>query len=596
MLNIKLKHEEVTRRVQFWRTCSAYQTLVKIAKEKFEISSEYLSFTYRDEEGDIITISSDEEFALCASDVTLDGKPKQNFSFQVTTKDPHALKTPEIPRTGAPKVIHESTECRECSAKPIIGARFLCSVRPNYNICEKCESRGQPHPMLKIYESTAQQFSIRRIPPACPNRPDRRVVPLVLQSPLTQGQPVSFGDLVHAVARELIKKKNERRAPPDAADASRVPWAKTSRAEAEASEPFAATEAHTSAVASEINNIEAGDQHQQQIPPSSEAAAQAEVPEAEISATSMPPIKEAETSLISSSNESSMQSSASAGGEIEPASDAKESVFSISTEMDNLLSAVSISEAKAETAEPIDIVVEINTPVAVSSAAPMSRPLISSRLVSDITIPDFSILQPRTAFTKVWLVKNEGPNDWPVGVKLVPSGGDLLCDTNTSVSIHSAAVGEMIQISIELTSPSKAGRYVAYFSLQGPDGSLFGQQFWVDIRITQSIVDLPSAKPKQDPVETLSAGELFFDAGGEQKQSAVVPPEPVSQLEKDRAEWYAELEELKSMGFSDEATSLKLLKEHTKWSLSSFPQLRGGPFRDTMPLIIDALLQTQRRR
>ena len=42
-------------------------------------------------------------------------------------------------------------QCSGCKQTPIMGVRYLCSVRKDYNLCEKCEHNIQPpYPMLKI--------------------------------------------------------------------------------------------------------------------------------------------------------------------------------------------------------------------------------------------------------------------------------------------------------------------------------------------------------------------------------------------------------------------------------------------------------------
>merc|ERR1712113_1271750 len=47
--------------------------------------------------------------------------------------------------------------CNECDACPIRGARYVCMVRENYNICEQCEDKlinndKLQYPMIKIYK------------------------------------------------------------------------------------------------------------------------------------------------------------------------------------------------------------------------------------------------------------------------------------------------------------------------------------------------------------------------------------------------------------------------------------------------------------
>lgn len=51
------------------------------------------------------------------------------------------------------KVVHKGFICDGCEMDPIVGIRYKCTFRDNYDLCEKCERDLQPsnpHPMLKI--------------------------------------------------------------------------------------------------------------------------------------------------------------------------------------------------------------------------------------------------------------------------------------------------------------------------------------------------------------------------------------------------------------------------------------------------------------
>eukprot|EP01041_Mallomonas_annulata_P011764 gene11764-24664_t len=54
------------------------------------------------------------------------------------------------------KPIHIGITCDICNINPIIGIRYKCSIRDNYDLCEACESKTEHHaPFVKIY--TPQQ-------------------------------------------------------------------------------------------------------------------------------------------------------------------------------------------------------------------------------------------------------------------------------------------------------------------------------------------------------------------------------------------------------------------------------------------------------
>ena len=51
-------------------------------------------------------------------------------------------------------LVHTGVRCRSCNAEPIVGVRYMCSVCPGVNFCEKCEVREGhekfKHPLVKV--------------------------------------------------------------------------------------------------------------------------------------------------------------------------------------------------------------------------------------------------------------------------------------------------------------------------------------------------------------------------------------------------------------------------------------------------------------
>jgi len=65
------------------------------------------------------------------------------------------LKSDELPAPEMNEVeaeaVHEGVECDGCGVNPIVGIRYKCSVRKNYDLCAKCEDRLEhEHAFLKI--------------------------------------------------------------------------------------------------------------------------------------------------------------------------------------------------------------------------------------------------------------------------------------------------------------------------------------------------------------------------------------------------------------------------------------------------------------
>mmetsp|Transcript_8891 Transcript_8891/g.13329 ORF Transcript_8891/g.13329 Transcript_8891/m.13329 type:complete len:708 (+) Transcript_8891:158-2281(+) len=62
---------------------------------------------------------------------------------------------------------HRHVRCNGCGAKPIVGIRYMCTVRPDYDLCETCEAKDTPHeyPMMKVYYPEQAQGCPSRGPP-----------------------------------------------------------------------------------------------------------------------------------------------------------------------------------------------------------------------------------------------------------------------------------------------------------------------------------------------------------------------------------------------------------------------------------------------
>lgn len=55
-----------------------------------------------------------------------------------------------------------NASCDKCNVYPIIGIRYKCSFRSDYDLCEKCEATTGPHPygMIKIRNPNQANFHI----------------------------------------------------------------------------------------------------------------------------------------------------------------------------------------------------------------------------------------------------------------------------------------------------------------------------------------------------------------------------------------------------------------------------------------------------
>lgn len=116
--------------------------------------------------------------------------------------------------------------------------------------------------------------------------------------------------------------------------------------------------------------------------------------------------------------------------------------------------------------------------------------------VADVTIPDDTPFLPNTAFIKIWRIQNTGSCDWQTGTKLVYFSGDQMGGPS-SVDVPPTAVGSSVDIQVNFTSPGSPGTYRSNWQAQRPDGTKFGQEFYVQI-----VVPNPTATPTNTPLPT----------------------------------------------------------------------------------------------
>lgn len=119
----------------------------------------------------------------------------------------------------------------------------------------------------------------------------------------------------------------------------------------------------------------------------------------------------------------------------------------------------------------------------------------NSAYVSDVTIPDGTILTPESTFTKTWRLQNTGSCDWTTSYSIVFYSGDAMTGTTTFLG-DAVSVGSSGDISVEMTAPSTAGSYTGYWRLQNVTGTSFGEIVYVQIVVSGS-VSTPTATSEE---------------------------------------------------------------------------------------------------
>lgn len=104
--------------------------------------------------------------------------------------------------------------------------------------------------------------------------------------------------------------------------------------------------------------------------------------------------------------------------------------------------------------------------------------------VSDVTIPDGTVFAPGTAFTKTWRLKNNGTCTWSSDYALAFVNGNRMEGVSPqTLAGKTVAPGQSVDISVNMVAPATAGSYKGYWQMQNASKVVFGQSFYVDIKV-----------------------------------------------------------------------------------------------------------------
>merc|ERR1712004_57146 len=104
------------------------------------------SVSWTDEDGDSITIDTDEELILALTEL-----PGPVYKLTATVRAAKKVEEPQEPGVGA-NMTHHGVTCDGCDKSPIVGFRYKCVVCDDYDLCAACEKAGKHpgHNMMRI--------------------------------------------------------------------------------------------------------------------------------------------------------------------------------------------------------------------------------------------------------------------------------------------------------------------------------------------------------------------------------------------------------------------------------------------------------------
>jgi len=613
-----------------------------------QVDESMFVFTWVDPDKDTIICSTDLEVQEAVREMSKDSVLK--FILKIQSKSKSASPT------TANLNIHDHVTCDGCGLSPLVGNRYKCAVREDFDLCEKCEStQVQPYPMVKIYakeQAPAGIFvalrdnhhhhhhphprhpSSHHHPPRNGNgngnegsrkwggpcgagasdgkswrsRPFKNFHTFVADQTYRH-QHKKYFKMLSMMPEEVVRQKLAVVDKYSEEEIDKIiqtfkDMTAAERQEASSDSPnimaplFAVAQqvmAQTDAFASQgcpfgSNKSEsvggASDEAQLEQQLLDEAMRQSLNDD-----TNVPPVEA--TPLQRTTSVQSAPISTGGGGAQLDASLDKSSYFS-------------------PYAPHLSAYQSSNQGGGGATAKPMAR------FIKDVSLPDGSTVFPGSIVTKTWRMRNDGAVQWPEGVTLTFSSGDLLAVSQNDLAVAVAPLkpGEETDISVNLTIPEVTGRHVTYFRLRTKEGNIFGQRLWSDVRViepegdwvgvgvgigsnehqssettttTNTTTTIPPVVVQESPSVSASATAAAATTGAQSATAtaSVSPPNPAEVWSK---VWAKELQVLRDMGFTDSAQLIPLLQEHVGLPVSLCPELNGTPPAEGMQKLVGALL------
>jgi hypothetical protein len=144
-----------------------------------------------------------------------------------------------------------------------------------------------------------------------------------------------------------------------------------------------------------------------------------------------------------------------------------------------------------------------------------------ARFVSDVTIPDYAVVDAGDVITKTWRLQNVGTSTWTTDYALVFDDEDQMGAPDRVPLTSEVPPDGYINISVDFIVPDDDGEYSSYWLLEDDDGNTFGTGEDFDMPIWM-IITVGSG----DDLQTGSSPEGI--AGGASITNAGVSADPTT--------------------------------------------------------------------
>ncbi len=147
------------------------------------------------------------------------------------------------------------------------------------------------------------------------------------------------------------------------------------------------------------------------------------------------------------------------------------------------------------------------TPTVTQTPLPTWTPLATStplvrcnqlKFVTDVTIPDGTVMKPGATFVKTWRLTNIGSCAWTTKYALIFAGNTRMEGPKVATLTAEVRPGQTVDLSVTLKSPDAGGEYTGLWKMMDDKGVSFGggasanASFWVKIKVDPALATFNS--------------------------------------------------------------------------------------------------------
>ena len=108
---------------------------------------------------------------------------------------------------------------------------------------------------------------------------------------------------------------------------------------------------------------------------------------------------------------------------------------------------------------------------------------MNSAFIADVTYPDGTVVEDDVWLAKVWSIQNTGTCTWDDGFSLQPITGDAKGTWEIKAVKEFVEPDEIVEIRIDVKTPSKGGEWGGCWRMQGDSGQYFGTLLCLLVRV-----------------------------------------------------------------------------------------------------------------